>query len=177
MKRFLGAAVAGVMLAAGGADAGDDMPVLLRLERLVAGEVAQSVVLFGTAIDPNVSSIDDRFRLEVNGQPVAAPQALLARLALERRAYSYDYFTNGISESTRPALCMMAGPALGDRLSTLYLTYGKDIRDTYSHLRPVLSEAGNCLFAEDIAPKDASAAQAAGKALASLQVILEMQGE
>lgn len=177
VKRLLGAGVVALLLAAGGAQAEEEMHLLLQLERLVDGAVRQSVALYGTAIDPNVSSIDDRFRLEVNGKPVAAPQALLARLARERRGYSYDYFTKGISESTRQALCMMAGPALGDRLSTLYLTYGKDQRDTYAHLRPVLSQPGNCLFAEEIAPKDAQAAQAAAQALASLQVILEMQGE
>lgn len=186
MKRVLSVAAVAVMVTgmwqAGGvlAESGQgaaDLPELLRLERLVDGQVAQSVVLFGTATDPNVSSIDDRFRLEVNGREVAAPQGFLARLAQERRAYSYDHFTQGITESQRKALCMMGGPAVGDRLSTLYLTYGKDLRDTSFALRPVLSEPGNCLFAEEIAPKEAQAMLAATKALASLQTLLEMQGE
>lgn len=176
MKRVLGVAAL-MLVAAGYAQAGDDLPQLLRLDRLVDGRVAQSVVLYGSATDPNVSSVDDRFSLEVNGREVAVPQALLARLAHERRGYSYDHFTKGIAESQRQALCMMAGPAQGDRLSTLYLTYGEDQRVSDLQLRPVLSMARNCLFAEDITPKDAQAAQAAAQALASLQVILEMQGE
>lgn len=170
------AIVAGLMMVGQVARAGGDLPVLLQLDRLVDGAVAHSVVLYGTARDPNVSDIEDRFRLEVNGHAVAVPRHLLARLAHDRRGYSYDHFTQGISETRRQALCKMAGPARGDRLSTLYLTYEND-RVTGSALRPVLSEAGNCLFAEHLTPNAPEAALAAAKALASLQVILEMQGD
>ena len=149
-----------------------DMQLVLELQKMQDDQVVDRLSLFANQVDPNISSVDDRFRLEYNGNPVKAPLSLLERLNHERRNYSYDNFTKGIRHETRKALCMMGGPAMGDLLYVRYLTY-QNHRIVKSEMRPVLSEAGNCLFAEVIAPKDQRSEMAALKALASFQVMRE----
>jgi hypothetical protein len=158
------------------AHATDDMRVLLKLERLVDGKVAGSVELFGNTIDPNTQSTDDHFRLEVNGKKVSVPERLLSRLVYQRRSYSYDELSGGVSNSEGKALCRMAGPAKGERLLTLYVTY-TDYKITASELRPVLTDASNCLFKLNSKPNDADATLAAAKTLASLQLLYELNNK
>lgn len=148
----------------------DNMHLVLELKTLSDGKVVDRISLFANEIDPNISSIDDKFRLEHNGKMIKAPKGLLARLNHLRRGYSYDNFTKGIQQTSRKALCRMAGPAIGDILYVRYLTY-QDHKIVKSEMRPVLSEEGNCLFADIIRPKTDSAEKAASKALASLQVL------
>ncbi|MGD9355207.1 MAG: hypothetical protein PVH71_00875 [Chromatiales bacterium] len=149
-----------------------DMQLVLELQKIEDDEVVDRLSLYSSQVDPNVRSVTDRFRLEHNGNPVKAPLSLLERLNHERRSYSYDNFTKGIRHETRKELCMMAGPAIGDLLYVRYLTY-RDHLIVKSEMRPVLSEAGNCLFAEVIAPEDQRSGIAAMKALASFQVMRE----
>jgi hypothetical protein len=70
---------------------------------------------------------------------------------------------------------MMGGPAIGDVLYTRYLTY-RDHRIVKTAMRPVLSDAGNCLFAEVISPKEPRSEMEALRALASFQVMREFVG-
>ena len=149
-----------------------DMQLVLELQKIEDDEVVDRLSLYANQVDPNISSVNDSFRLEHNGNPVRAPLSLLKRLNHQRRSYSYDNFTNGIRQETRNRLCMMGGPAIGDLLYVRYLTY-RNQRIVKSEMRPVLSEAGNCLFAEAIAPKDPRSGMAAMKALASFQVMRE----
>lgn len=149
-----------------------DMQLVLELQKIQDNEVVDRLSLYANQVDPNISSVNDRFRLEHNGNPVRAPLSLLERLSHQRRSYSYDNFTNGIRHETRNTLCMMGGPAIGDLLYVRYLTY-RNHRIVKSEMRPVLSEAGNCLFAGAIAPKDPRSEMAAMKALASFQVMRE----
>ena len=149
-----------------------DMQLVLELQKIQDDVVVDRLSLYANQVDPNTSSVNDRFRLEHNGNPVRAPLSLLERLNHQRRSYSYDNFTNGIRHETRNALCMMGGPAIGDLLYVRYLTY-RNHRIVKSEMRPVLSEAGNCLFAEAIAPRDPRSGMAAMKALASFQVMRE----
>jgi hypothetical protein len=175
-KSLLLALVVLTGVGAGMARAADDMRVLLKLERLVDDTVTGSVMLYGNSIDPNAQSIDDRFRLEINGKTVSVPEALLSRLANERRAYSYDALSGGIEFGEVEPMCRMAGPGKGFVLSTLYITY-TDYKITASELRPVLTEASNCLFKPKGKPKGTDAELAAAKALAGLQVLLELKGK
>jgi hypothetical protein len=147
-----------------------EMQVVLELRQMRDGEIANRLTLYSNQVDPNTSSIDDRYRLEHNGKPVKAPEVLLARLNHQRRNYSYDSFTRGVSHKTRKSVCMMAGPALGDILYTRYLTY-QNYKIVNTELRPVYSDAGNCLFAEVFSPNDFMAEKEALRALTALQTI------
>lgn len=149
-----------------------DMQLVLELQKMQDDKVVDRISLYVNQIDPNISSVNDRFRLEHNGKTVKAPLSLLERLNHQRRGYSYDNFTKGIRQETRNAMCMMGGPAIGDILFVRYLTY-RDHQIVKSEMRPVLSDAGNCLFAENIAPKDQQSEKDALKALVSLQVMRE----
>lgn len=158
-----------------GAVHADDMQLVLELRKMQDGKVVDRLSLYSNQVDPNTSSVNDRFRLEHNGKRFEAPPPLLQRLNHQRRSYSYDSFTKGIGHETRKALCMMGGPAIGDILYVRYLTYSNH-RIVKTEMRPVLSDAGNCLFAEVIAPKDQRSEMAASRALASFQVMREFAG-
>jgi hypothetical protein len=173
MPRLLTAIAASFVLATSAQAA--DMQPILQLDKLVDGEPAQTVTLYATDIDPNSSSVDDSYRLTVNGQEVDLPRDLLARLDHERRGYSYDNFTDGIAQDDAKAVCMMAGPALGSVLSVLYLTY-EDHKITASEMRPVLSRADNCLFVTRIRPVSDEARFEAAGAMATLQTLLDLHG-
>jgi hypothetical protein len=154
----------------------DEMQPILRLDTLLDEKVERSIVLYANDIDPNSSSVDDRYRLTVDGAEIAAPPALLARLDRERRGYSYDTFTNGIRSEEAQIRCMMAGPASGHVLSVLYLTYD-DTRIVSSEMRPVLSRPENCLFITNLRPISEDARTEAAAAMATLRTISEILGE
>ncbi|KHF24215.1 hypothetical protein [Solemya velum gill symbiont] len=64
----------------------------------------------------------------------------------------------------------MAGPAIGDRLFVRYLTYQNHVVVKFG-MPPVLSDAGNFLFAEVFYPEADIAQIDAASALASMQVL------
>lgn len=148
--------------------------ILLRLTQMSDDTPVTQIILSGNSIDPNTRSVEDRFEVTVNGRRAAIPDTVAVALASARRAYSYDTFTRGITERSPLATCMMAGPARGWILETLYLTYDDAGRITASQLRPVLSEAGNCLFSRHIQPDDRDAHVAAAKAMAALRMISDL---
>jgi hypothetical protein len=171
MSRILSILLGGLVLAASPALAG--MQPILQLEKMVDDEATHVVTLYASDIDPNSSATDDSYRLTVNGQKVDIPDALSARLDRERRGYSYDAFTKGVSEETAKAMCMMAGPARGTVLSVLYLTYENDqIAD--AAMRPILTRPDNCLFTKRIRPVSDEARFEAAGAMATLQTILDL---
>lgn len=149
---------------------GDEMQPILRLDTLRDERVERSVVLYANDIDPNSSSVDDRYRLTVNDAEVTVPAALLERLDRERRGYSYDHFTKGIRNEEAAFRCMMAGPALGHVLSVLYLTHD-DTKIVASEMRPVLSRPENCLFITQLRPVSDEARVEAAAAMAALRTI------
>ena len=173
MPRILPLLAAALWLAAPGF--ADEMRPILRLDKLVDGKAAQTVTLYASDIDPNSASVDDRYRLTVNGRDVDLPRDLLARLDRQRRGYSYDTFTGGIHQDEAKALCRMAGPALGSVLSVRYLTY-RDHAITGSRMRPVLSRAENCLFSLRLRPVSDEARFEAAGAMATLQTLLDLHG-
>lgn len=154
----------------------DEMRPVLRLDTLLDEKVERSIVLYANDIDPNSSSVEDRYRLTVDGAEVAVPPALLARLDRERRGYSYDTFTQGIRSEEAQIRCMMAGPASGHVLWVLYLTYD-DTRIVSSEMRPVLSRPENCLFTTTLRPVSEEARAEAVAAMAALRTISDILGE
>ena len=161
-----------ILLLLGGYANADGLQLMLELRELRDGKVVDRLSLYANEINPNVRSVNDRYRLEHNGRVVDVPETLLQRLNYQRRGYSYDSFTGGITRERRQAMCMMAGPAVGQILYVRYLTF-RNHKISKSEMRPVLSDAGNCLFTEVIAPKNNSAEKEATRALASLQVARE----
>ncbi|PIE13850.1 MAG: hypothetical protein CSA70_03800 [Rhodobacterales bacterium] len=151
-----------------------DMQLVLKLEQVVDGKAVRNLSLYATRIDPNTRASGDRLHLEIDGKRVQVPDALLQRLNHARREYSYDTFTNGIHNTERRSMCMMAGPAVGDVLSVRYLTW-KNHKITHSEMKPVLSLPGNCLFAEQIRPESDASMIAATHALATLQTLRDMR--
>lgn len=151
--------------------AGKPDKLLLSLEFKSAGQVTEQVSLYGNDIDPNSRSVDDRYRLVINGKVRKVSPALLAQLATARRGYSYDHFTGGIKRKKLRAICMLGGKPRGLVLKARYLVY-QDHRIVKSAMRPVYSEQGNCLFDELYAPVKTQAKLEAAKALASLKTLL-----
>ena len=84
--------------------------------------------------------------------------------------YSYDHFTRGVSATTRRVRCLMGGPAIGDVSLARYLKWQEN-HLVASKMRPILTEAQNCLFADQVAPSNAAAEIAASKALATVQTL------
>lgn len=152
----------------------EELHLVLELETHVDDQVTETVSLYASGIDPNKRSADDAYRLEINGTEVDAPQELLAQINHQRRGYSYDSLSGGIESKDRMAVCAMAGPAQGEILQSLYLTY-ENSKITSSEMRAVQSEATNCLFIPIIEPKDPNAKAAAVKALAQLQTLRVLQ--
>ncbi|WP_162933041.1 hypothetical protein [Roseovarius sp. EL26] len=148
----------------------EDLHLVLELKSHVDDEVVQVVALYVSEIDPNKRSADDEYRLEIDGKAVDLPQNLLAGINHQRRSYSYDGQSGGIETVDPAAVCMLGGPAAGETLEALYLTY-ENHKITGSEMRPVLSEATNCLFTPHINPSKLHAHLAAVKALGQLQTV------
>ena len=146
---------------------------ILQLEYRQDDATTRTVTLYASGIDPNVRSLDDRYWLTVDGKHVDLPERLAARLAHDRRGYSYDSFTNGILKTREPVLCGMAGPARGWVLSTAYLTYtNHEITDVT--MRPVLTRPDNCLFTTYIRPASEEARFEASHAMATLITLADL---
>lgn len=176
MLHWVFAAFTALFLVCAPAEAQDNsLHLILSLEQVSDDTTVQSIELFANDIDPNSSASDDRYTLLVNGHTVRVSDRLLARLDHERRGYSYDHFTHGISDETAQAVCMMAGPAQGTILSVRYLTYA-DHQITSHAMRPILSRADNCLYTRTIRPRADHAHAEAIRAMAMLQTLLELHG-
>ena len=157
------------ILTIGVANAGGEK-LVMELHKIKDGKVIDRVSIYASEIDPNIRSVKDSFYLKHNDGLVAAPESLLKRLNYQRREFSYDYFTKGVSQQKVTARCMMAGPATGDILHVRYLTY-KNHKIAKSEMRPVLSEGDNCLFTDLIRPNSETSEKSAAKVMAAMQVI------
>ncbi len=166
--KFLHALLATLLLATPALS--DDMRLILELVSTSDDTVTGRVALYSNNIDPNRWSVDDAYRLEVDGRVQKINDDFLARLAANRRAYSYDALSGGITEFIPNYSCMMAGPALGDTLRTRYLTYDNDMI-VGDEMRDVATEPENCLFLRQLHPADGNAHLAAAQAIAALQTL------
>ncbi|WP_408096334.1 hypothetical protein ACJVC5_14935 [Peredibacter sp. HCB2-198] len=145
-----------------------EFKVILSLKKMSDHDVVSRIDILATNTNPNSSSIDDEFRIEIDGQPVDVPERVYNQLSYSRRAYSYDYQSGGIEKKKPEFMCRMGGPAEGYILEARYLTEQGD------SMRPVYSE-GECHFSEIYFPKNPDSKIAAIKALAVLQTIKNMQ--
>ncbi|MEN9217341.1 MAG: hypothetical protein Q6K90_08455 [Gloeomargarita sp. HHBFW_bins_162] len=146
---------------------------LLKLKVQSDDQVVRDIRFYGTDIDPNTSSINEQFSLTVDGENVPISEALSRRLESLRRSFSYDSLSGGIQmgEPGGP-MCLMAGPARGMVLETLYLTYENN-RITNSEMKPVLTVPQNCLFTMKISPQRPEAREDARAALEILFTLSE----
>lgn len=176
MRRLLFACLVPLLGFTATAAAANGMTPLLVLQRLVDGDVTGEVIVSGNGIDPNRISVEDRFEVTVNGQPVDLPDEAIARLALSRRAFAYDSQSQGIVTPDARALCNMAGPAMGYVLSVRYLEY-KDHRIVGDAMRPVLGHPANCLFTTLPHPQDRRSEAEAARVMGALQILLAQHGQ
>ena len=148
----------------------NDMKLLLDAVYLSDDRVTDHVSLWGNDIDPNSSSVDDRYVLQINGETVQVPASLLASLDHQRRDFSYDSQSGGIRAFNNKVQCMMAGPATGVMLHSRYLTY-ENHQIVADEMRPVFSKAQNCIFNTHYQPERIQAHGSAVEVLASLHTI------
>lgn len=151
------------------------MVLILDLATVTDGQPRQRVALYANDIDPNSSSVEDRYRLTVDGITRQVPDSLLRQLDRDRRAFSYDSLSGGITTSTTPATCLLGGPAVGDVLRVRYLTW-EDSQITNAEMAPVFSRAENCLFTHKVRPQDPEAQLQAMHTLAVLQTFAALYG-
>lgn len=171
--RGLAVAFVASALISGTARASGEMHLLLELQRTQDGKTIEKISLWGTDIDPNTRSADDRYELKVNDTQVNAPQSLLAALDHARRGYSYDAMTNGVMAERAQIVCNMAGQAKGQHLLTRYLTYDT-AKIVDARMQTVLSEPMNCLYVDHVHPNTDASHLAAAKALGGLSALLDM---
>ncbi len=150
--------------------------LILSLQNMSGESVVSKIELFANDIDPNSSSVDDKFRLEINGKVVDVPERLLSNLDYSRREYSYDNFTDGIKSFRSGGLCRMGGEPTGSILQVRYLTY-ENHRIVKNEMKSVYSENGNCLFEKGFAPNKAEAEKSAAKAMTTLKTIMALLAE
>ena len=162
-------------LASAPAAQADDMKLILDLSTVTDGQPRQRVALYANDIDPNSSSVDDRYRLTVDGLTRKVPDALLRQLDRDRRAFSYDAQSGGITTSQPAAACLLGGPAVGDVLRVRYLTW-QDDKIENAEMAPVMSHAENCLFTHQVRPQDPEAQLQAMHTLAVLQTLAALYG-
>ena len=153
----------------------EDLTLILDLATVTDGEPQQRVALYASDIDPNTSSVEDRYRLTVDGLTRPLPDALARQLDRDRRVFSYDSLSGGISATTSQARCLLGGPAVGDVLRVRYLTW-KDHQIETARMAPVAAHATNCLFTHDVHPRDPAAHLEAIRILGILQAIAALHG-
>ncbi|MCS7226935.1 MAG: hypothetical protein NZ821_08095 [Gloeomargarita sp. SKYB31] len=148
---------------------------LLTLKVQADSQVVRDIRFYGTAMDPNHSSLNDRFTLTIDGKTVPINAQLARRLQHLRRSFSYDSQSGGIDvrEAGGP-VCRMAGPARGMVLETRYLTYENN-QIVHSDMRPVFSLAENCLFTTRISPRQATAREDARAVVEILLTLSQMR--
>lgn len=145
--------------------------LILSLQNMVGENVVSKIELFANDIDPNSWSVEDKYRLEINGKVLDVPERLLSSLVYSRRDYSYDHFTDGIKSFRSGGLCMMGGEPAGSILQVRYLTY-ENHRIVKNEMKSVYSENGNCLFEKGFAPNRAEAEKSAAKTMTTLKTIM-----
>jgi hypothetical protein len=145
--------------------------LILSLQNMVGEKIISRIELFANDIDPNSRSVDDVFRLEINGKAVDVPKRLLSKLDYSRRLYSYNHYTNGIKSFVSGGRCKVGGKPVGSILQVRYLTY-KGYKIVKDEMKSVYSENGNCLFKKGFAPNKAKAEKSAAKAMVELRTIM-----
>lgn len=151
--------------------------LVLSLQNMVGENVVSRVELFANDIDPNSSSVDDKYRLEINGKAVDVPEGLLSSLDYSRREYSYDFFTDGIKSFRSGGSCHLGGEPAGSILQVRYLTYDESHKIVKDEMKSVYSENGNCRFEKGFAPNKAKAEKSAAKAMTTLKTIMALLAE
>ena len=153
--------------------ADEKMHLILHLQKTADDKVVSSIAVWANDIDPNSISRNDTYRLEIDGTPVQINdkiKTILRGLDYNRRAYNRDHFTEGLTTQVADARCLLGGPAVGNVLSTLYLT-GENFKHGPTEMRPVYSERSNCLFTRLVRPNSDRSLRHAAQALARLEVL------
>ena len=166
-------------------DADPDMHLLMSLKYIsnndvyelpVANDIVRKEINFyGTEIDPNKSSKNDRFKITVNGVEVKPTNSqTYNHLRVLRKQLNYEARSGGISELKMGSLlCRLGGPAQGVKLETLHLNIDDNhIIDT--NIKPVYDQALNCLYRPRYSLKRTEGLKAAIEATAILRTIEEM---
>lgn len=151
--------------------------IILSLLKKIDGIIESRIDLYANDFDPNSSSRNDRYVLEVDGKPVSVPHDLLRSLDFGRRSFSYNSLSGGIVSSLPPKrVCLLGGPSVGYIIQTRYLTYfnHKIIDDK---MKSVYSESGNCLFINRIFPRHFKSEKIAAKAMATLKTIATLTSD
>ena len=132
--------------------------VLLSLQYRSDANTTKEIQVYGNEIDPNSISIDNRFSLTIDGQPVQVPEQFYRRLNRLRRTFSFDSLSGGIQPPEESGVsCMLGGPAEGLLLEARYLTYQTPESRIVSHeMQPVFGLAQNCLFTELYQPANST---------------------
>ena len=152
-----------------------EMKLLLDAVYLKDNQATDHVSLWGNNIDPNTSSVEDRYVLQLNGETLQLPAAFLSALDNQRRDFSYDSQSGGIQSFQNKAQCMMAGPAIGIVLQTRYLTY-ENYRIVNEEMKPVYSKGLNCIFNRHYMPKQSRSEVSAAEVLAKLATVKDLFG-
>ena len=122
--------------------------LLLNLKYKSDTTTTKEIQFYGNDIDPNSSSVNDRFSLTIDRQSVQLSEQLYRRLNSLRRSFSYDSLSGSIQQPKENApVCRLGGPAKGMILKARYLTYNTPKSKIVGHeMRPVFGLAQNCLF-------------------------------
>lgn len=131
--------------------------LLLNLQYKSDTTTTREIQFYGNDLDPNSTSIDDKFSLKIDGKSVDAPDELYRRLDRLRRNFSYDSLSGGIQDPPqRMVSCNLGGPAEGMILWARYLTY-ENFQIVDHEMRPVFGMAENCLFKDLYQPVNSNA--------------------
>ncbi len=163
-------AIGCLIILSGQAQVQAEMKLLLNAVYLKDGKATDHISLWGNDVDPNSSSVDDLYVLQLNGKKIDVPHDFLAALDYQRRDFSYDSQSGGIEAFQNKTQCMMAGPAVGIILQSRYLTY-ENYRIVAEEIKPVYSKPLNCIFNSHYRPQKTYAQISAAEALAKLQTI------
>ncbi len=150
-----------------------EMKVILSLKDKIDGKVVSTIEIFSNNIRPNVSSVDDKYRVEIDGTVVDIPEKVIISVTSSRGSYSSDENSGGIETVQPTAICMVGGPSSGSVLESRYLTYSDNYAVIKDELKPIYSE-GACNFTEIYKPKKRYSELRASKAIAILQTVKSM---
>lgn len=147
--------------------------LLLNLKHKSDTTAIKEIKFYGNRIDPNRTSIRDRFSISVNNKFIEVPESVFKRLHNLRRSFSYDKLSGGVLKAPNSEFrCMMLAPAEGLVLEVLYLTTAlKTSEIIKSEMKPVFGLALNCLFTDFYKPVLPSAQNDARAVLEILNTI------
>ena len=148
--------------------------LLLNLQYISDTTTTREIQFYGDEINPNSTSIDDRFSLLIDGQSVHLPEPLYRRLNSLRRSFSYDSLSGGIQQPPEgESLCLLGGPPVGLTLEARYLTYQTpEYRIVAHEMQPVFGMAQNCLFADLYRPVNLNAQEDARAVIEILNTLI-----